>query len=505
MKEEYEYELLLDEEDRPILADDECKNVNSIIIDFMKCYAENSEQPVKTWLVPKMQEYFPDKKMEEIESIVDEIIVTVEVDEEKKNSLQEAIRNGRSKESWFASEIKKATAAMSNHEIANYLNDIDVAVRKANEALYRTITTKYGVVSQNPRLDGFIAEQYHAQTFNMNAKVADSQYRAKVLEPNGKGYAKNSVDIVIVDGNDKVVRRYQSKYCKDAKATERAFEHGNYRGQQKLVPEGQQENIQKKSTIVLEAPDGTTSNPLTKSRAEQMKNEAQSGNWNELNWNEYETRDVAIGLGKQVGCAVIQGAAIGVGVNVAQKLWNGEKIETDEIIENAVVNGVDFGSKAAVACSLKVGVEKDIIHMIPKNTSTNTITNIAFVAVENAKVLGQVATGELTAREGVEKLEQTTITSAAGIMSMEKGMLVGEAIGTILGPAGKIVGGFVGGTIGYMAGTKVGEAVAAGVKEVRNEAIQVAKIVKTGIENIAESVIDGVTNFCGGILNFFGI
>lgn len=39
-------------------------------------------------------------------------------------------------------------------------------------------------------LDGFIAEQYHAQTFNLNAEATGSQYRAKVLEPNGNGYAK---------------------------------------------------------------------------------------------------------------------------------------------------------------------------------------------------------------------------------------------------------------------------------------------------------------------------
>ena len=108
------------------------------------------------------------------------------------------------------------------------------------ESLYKTITTQAGTISQNPRLDGFIAEQYHAQTFNMNAEATGSQYRAKVLEPTGNGYAKNSVDIVIVDGDGKVVRRYQSKYCKDAKATEQAFEHRDYRGQQKLVPEGQE-------------------------------------------------------------------------------------------------------------------------------------------------------------------------------------------------------------------------------------------------------------------------
>ena len=117
---------------------------------------------------------------------------------------------------------------MSAQETAKYLTGLDNALQTANESLYSTITTQAGAISQNPRLDGFIAEQYHAQTFNLNAEATGSQYRAKVLEPNGNGYAKNSVDIVIVDANGKVVKRYQSKYCKYAKETERAFEQGDY-------------------------------------------------------------------------------------------------------------------------------------------------------------------------------------------------------------------------------------------------------------------------------------
>lgn len=78
-------------------------------------------------------------------------------------------------------------SAISTQEAAKYLSNLDVDLQEANESLYRT----------------------------------------KVLEPLGEGYTKNSVDIVIVDSDGKVVRRYQSKYCKDAKATEQAFAHGD--------------------------------------------------------------------------------------------------------------------------------------------------------------------------------------------------------------------------------------------------------------------------------------
>lgn len=504
MKEEYEFDLLLDEEDGPILIEDECKELKPIVEDFVKSYSANPTTSVESWLIPKMQEQLPKRSHEEIVAMVDEIIVTIKVNEEKKTSLEKAIANGRSKESWFASEAKKATGAMSTQEAVKYLTNLDTALQQANESLYRTITTQAGTISQNPRLDGFIAEQYHAQTFNMNAEATGSTYRAKVLEPNGKGYAKNSVDIVIVDGDGKVVRRYQSKYCKDAKATEQAFEHGDYRGQQKLVPEGQESGIAKKSTTVLEAPDGTTSNPLTKSRAEQMRDEAQSGNWNDLNWNEYATKDIAIGIGKQAGYAALQGAAIGVGFDVAQKLWNGESLDADEVVETAIISGADFGVKAATAGALKVGVEKEIIKVIPKGTPAGTIANIAYVAIEDVKVLGKMATGELTMKEGIEKLEQTTVSTAAGLVAMGKGATIGAAMGTVFGPVGTAIGGFVGGTVGYMAGSKVGEAVVRCAQKVRDGAKKVAKTVVSGVKNVATSVVGGVKNFCRGVASFFG-
>ena len=504
MKKENEFDLLLNEEDGPILVEEECKELKPIVEDFVKSYSANPTAPVESWLIPKMQKQLPERSHEEIVAMVDEIVVTIKVSEEKKASLEKAIDSGRSKESWFASEAKKATSAMSTQEAAKYLTNLDMALQQANESLYRTITTQAGTVSQNPRLDGFIAEQYHAQTFNMNAEATGSPYRAKVLEPNGNGYAKNSVDIVIVDGEGKVVRRYQSKYCKDAKATEQAFEHGDYRGQQKLVPEGQEGGIAKKSTTVLEAPDGTTSNPLTKSRAEQMRDEAQSGNWNDLNWNEYATKDLAIGIGKQAGYAALQGAAIGVGFDVAQKLWNGESIDADEVVETAIVSGADFGVKAAAAGAFKVGVEKEIIKVIPKGTPAGTIANIAYVAIEDVKVLGKMATGELTMKEGIEKLEQTTVSTAAGLVAMGKGTAIGAAMGTVFGPVGTAVGGFIGGTVGYMAGSKVGEAVVKCAQMVRDGAKKVAKTVVSGLMSVASSVVSGVSSFCREFAGFFG-
>lgn len=489
--------LAVDEELAPKISIDEARALEPIQKKFMESYLEHREtMPVDEWLRAEIAESLPERSAEDISQMSDEIITTLKKQEEKKASLAKAIASGRTKESWFASEARTATSYMSVREASKYLQGLDEALTSANESLYRTIHTQADIISQNPHLDGFIAEQYHAQTFNLNAEAKGSPYRAKVLEPTGNGYAKNSVDIVIVDESGKVVRRYQSKYCKDAEATAQAFEHGDYRGQQKLVPEGQEQDFVKKVTTVIEAPDGTTSKPLSKVRAKELQSEAQSGKWNDLNWNEYKTKDLAIGIGKQAGQAALLGAAVGVGFDVAQKVWNGEKIDGEELVETAIVSGADFGVKAAVAGALKVGVEKGIVTAIPKGTPAGTIANIAYVAIENVKIVGKMVTGELTAREGFEKMEQTNVAIVAGIATSTKGAQIGAAIGSVLGPIGAVVGGFIGGTVGYMAGSKVGETVVKCVQKIRKKAKDIVNSVGRVVSNAVCSFCSKVRSLC---------
>lgn len=244
-------EFILETNEYPIIIEDECSELKPILKDFIETYAKNSSSSIDMWLSIKLHEYLSDKSNNYIKKITNEIINAIEIAETKEISLSESVKKGRSKESWFASEVKKATSSMSSHDTIQYLDLLDKAVNEANESLYHTITTQSGAVNQNPRLDGFIAEQYHVQTFNMNAEALGSKYRAKVLEPKlGETYKKNSVDIVVNDENGKIVRRYQSKYCKDAVSTEQAFRHGDYRGQRKLVPYGQEAAISKKKLYI---------------------------------------------------------------------------------------------------------------------------------------------------------------------------------------------------------------------------------------------------------------
>ena len=408
-----EPELLEQKTGSPEVTPEDWEKVKPIYTDFMQSYTSHPEQPVEQWLGGKLQEYLPEEPSEEIHKMTDEIVTTLHRNEAMHQSLQEAVANGRSRESWFAAQTQKSISAMSAQEASVYLAGLDKALDTANEQLYHTINTKAGVPSQNPNLDGYIAEQYHAQTFNLNAEATGSEYRAKVLEPDG-AYGKNSVDVVIVDGEGKIVKRYQCKYGQDSHATGEMFEKGDYRGQGKLIPDGQ------------------------------------------------------------------------------------------EVVEAALTGGADFGVKAATAGALKVASEKEILSVIPKGTPAGTFANIAYVAVENVKVLGKVATGELTLREGLEKMQETTASTVAGLASMSKGAAIGGAVGLAFGPVGAAVGGFVGGTVAYMAGSKVGELAVKGARKVFEVGKTVVKKVAQKAADIGSRVLEHVGNLVSNFAGFLG-
>lgn len=485
-----------------ILSEDEAKRLSAIQREFLESYVSAKDtMTVEEWLPQELQYQLPERTSEEISAMSVEILESLRTTESQKESLQKAVAAGRSKESWFASTLKQSTSYMSVQESAAYLQSLDDAVKKANEAMYDTITTKAGVPNQNMNLDGFIAEQHHVNSYNMKAQAVGGDLHAEVLKPKpGETYRKNSVDVVIKDSGGKIVRRYQLKYGKTAEDTIRMIQEGDYRGQQLVVPEEQVEAVQKAfpdrkvSSIIGDG--DVTSKPLTKEEAKAQQEKAQRGDFLNTDWNEYSTKDIAIGIGMQAGQACLQGAVIGAGMNIAGKVWNGKPINGEEVIESAITSGADFGVKVATAGALKTAVEKNVIKVIPKGTPGSTFANIAFVAIENVKVLGKVATGELTGKEGIDTMQQTTVACVAGLAASAKGAAIGAAVGTVLGPVGTAVGGFIGGTIGYMAGSTVGKAVVKGVQKIRDTAVSYVK-------STVNTVRSGISNFVSGVVGIF--
>lgn len=469
------------------LTEKEVRDVQKIFARFMKKYKENPEKETVEWLAEQLQEELPEKNSEEIRSIAQEIAASVEEYNRDLDDLNKSVKKGITKEAWLADRIQDGAKGMSVNQYGDYLRTIDQNFANANAQMARTILRADGGVSQNINLDGFMAEQYHVNNFNAKAVLENSPYRARVCVPENGQYGKNSVDVMIDDikSGQKGIARYQFKYGQDSKSTIELLKAGNYDNQRIVVAGGQAEEVGKAlpGKSVTDYIGGTDkikvkSDPVTKEQMKKMQSDAQQrGVIPKADWNSYQTRKLAVNLGKQAGQAGIQAALLGVGIHLAKKAFDGEEIEADDLVKTAITTGSDTCVKAAAGGALKVAAEKGVISILPPGTPAGTIAKIACVAVENVKILWKVAKGELTLSEAAEHMGRTSVSMYAGLSAGAVGAGVGAAALSFIPVVGPIVGGLVGGVIGYTAGSKVGETIFEAGK----------KIVKTGVKIIQKT------------------
>jgi len=144
-------------------------------------------------------------------------------------------------------EAQLVTNVLSTKSVNSYIDTVNTAIDNANKTMMESVTTKAGIINQNPNLDGFIFEEYHAGTFNIDAAVKQKSYHAEALKPElGESYEKNSIDLIIEDTR-KYVKKYSAKAYKNANETAKSFYDKitgyKYRFQSKLVPTDQTGDI----------------------------------------------------------------------------------------------------------------------------------------------------------------------------------------------------------------------------------------------------------------------
>lgn len=456
------------------LTEQEAKELRPIYRDFVKAFRENMDKPDSGWVEKLLEKYLPGTPKEDIRRMTKEITETIH-----KNDVA---RKGSDK-------LEKMGSAVNAIQKSGYLKEIDRTLEKANDKLLDTVMRKNLDVNRNPNLDGFLAERYHVETFNVNAAVKKSPWRARVVEPTG-AYGKNSVDVVIFNSDTKkIARRYQFKYGADAKATEQMWNNGNYKFQRFLAPKGQSQEISSKAVEVLESPDGKVrSTALSKTDAKKLQENAQKLDAvkNDLTLEkDVAVKDLAPELGKQGVQSFLVGGIYGAGKETLSQWKQGETLDVKKIGKSSLEGGGDFAAKQTLASFLKVGSEKGIVKAIPKGTSMETITNISCVAIEDAKIAVKVGKGELTAAEGAGQAVETTVSTGAGVLAAGKGAVIGGKIGTAGGAViasfaagpeasvvgakvGAVVGEVVGGSIGYLVGSGAAESFVKGAKEMLN-------------------------------------
>lgn len=478
---------------------EEVKEIRVIEERFLQAYKEKEETDTEgRWLLAQIRKELPETEEDKICSMAEEILQTVDGYDHNLRDLEKSCKEGKTKESWFAGKITEAAKGMTVTEFGNYLNGINQTLSNANAQMMRTITASSGNVSQCMNLDGFIAEQYAVNTFNANAKLNGSRFYAEVKVPGlGETYGKNSFDTVIMDSSTgKTVHQYQFKFGKDAKATIEMLKAGSYNNQRLVVPAEQVEEVRqafpgKSVEAYMGGTEqvGVRSGTLTKEQAKQMQTDVQrDGSIPEHDWNAFNTKELALNVGKQAGIAGLEAAAISTGFMLAGKAVKGEEIPADEVIETALVTGADAGVKAATAGALHIGVQKGIITVIPKATPVSYITNIACVGIENIKILARVAKGEMTLAEGADNMAKTTIAMAYGLSWTACGMAMGAAAFSWLPVVGPVFGGIAGGLVAYMAGSKFGNFVYSGLKKVGSGIRSVATKAWNGVKSVGRGI-----------------
>lgn len=483
------------------VIDQEAENTAGIVQTFVQAYEQNrSEVSDEEWLKAmfRRHRWADDAEMDEAAR---QVVSTVGLLYQKKADLRESLDRGATRANWLAKELDRVVATKGATDVAFYATDIERAITQANENSAAVVQRLDGEISLCMNLDGFIAEQHHVDTFNIDAATKGSPLTAKVLAPeSGATYTKNSVDIGIYDGNGKLIRRYQCKYGVDAKATQNYLDSGDYRGQRKLVPEGQSKDISG-STEVIEV-DGITSAPLSKEEAKRQQRAAQQ----EQETRQYEWKDAnRINIARQIGKQALFAAAIACAMQgtriLGTRAWNSLRSKKNpplgeamnDFFHSSTKSGAHAGLMVAVVGGIVVAVKNGWLGTLVKNTPPRGIANIVFIGMENVRILYKLGCGELSAPQALEAMAETTTVAIASLAAVAEGTLLGAEIGLTLGPWGALLGGFVGGLAGGLAGGAVARTVFGAQKVVARAATnvlkEVASVAADGMRIAARTVV----------------
>lgn len=544
------------------------RKTEEIIKKFLKSYAQNekseNKKNLRSWLISELQNELADKNVQEIEKMADELMEGVEIYFDKKKEVEKYQKVGISSSDYVGDvildkisedvingkvvdrqqiirDMKESSEILANYNeamiyeaatindpqvVANtlsaakanvYIDNINTTIGKSNEEILSALTTKTGEISQNPNLDGFIFEEHHAGTFNIDAAVKEKNYYAKALKPEiGETYGKNSIDMTIEDSG-KIVRKYQAKSYKNANETAKSFydrQQGyKYKFQSKLVPSDQTGDIPN-SVDKLKFGEVESKN-ISKEEIKNIQEKYQSGDKEAVKFS-FEKDVDALAISKQLGKQAVingtMGVGIGMALDVGTKLVSGEEVEVAEVIEAGVKTGTSMGLSTAVAGGIRVAVEKNIVpKVLSKILSSNSV--IGAIAGASMDIIGtafKLGSGEISLGEATRNIGKS-IGSAYGAI-IASGWGYGIAITAmaglgVIGTVGAVIGvgvAVVTSVVCGLVGSKVGGAIAEGIgkiaKPIVDGAVEIVKAGANAVKNLAKGAWEGVKNIGRGIV-----
>lgn len=157
-------------------------------------------------------------------------------------------------------------------------------------------------------------------------------------------------------------------------------------------------------------------------------------------WNKFNLKDTLYRVGKKLG---LGGLAIAANA-VKNKMQNQKSTGIKETIKEAFKEGLTTDPeqvKAAVAGAVKVAAVKGFEKVLPKNTPTESICDMAGVAVESAKSLFDAASGASTITKAMDKIGKASVAAGCrfgkkmlqgSLQSLPFGALIVDLLGGLL-------------------------------------------------------------------------
>lgn len=545
------------------------RKTEQIIQKFLRSYAENEKsqdkKDLKTWLVSELQNELPNKKAEDIEKIATELISGIEIYYTKKKEVEKYQSLGITNGDYVGNEILEKVAdeieeaeivdtkeiiedmkevsnilsqyneamiyetaaikepqlvanVLSTKFVNNYIDTVNTAIDNANKTIIESVTTKAGTINQNPNLDGFIFEEHHAGTFNIDASVKQKSYHAEALKPElGETYGKNSIDIVIEDSG-KYVKKYSAKAYKNANETAKSFYDKitgyKYKFQSKLVPTDQTREIV--NSVDKIKFDNVESKGITKTEIKNIQNELQSGN-KKIDIFSFKKDVNTISISKQIGKQAMVNGTMGLGIgmvaNIGANIITGKGVEAEEVIEAGIKTGASMGMATAVAGGIRVAVEKKVIPTVFSRILTNN--TIGAIAVASMDIIGtacKLGSGEITLGKAVKDIGKSVGAAYGAIVASGWGYAGGMAIagmiglgtigavGTILGVGVAVVAGAVCATVGSKVAGAIASGIGAVAETIVDGAVNIVKKGKEVVKSLASGVWNGVKSVGGAIV-----
>ena len=505
---------IVDKKDKEYLTESEARAVKDMFKKYLKLYKEKDDKTSdEEWLAELFKKELPEITNEEAKKDSKDIARSIKTFDKNLSSCNEAATKGISKETWLSDKLQEASVGMSVNDFGRELQKIDDILYAKNVELAAALSRNVdGHIMMSPNLDGNIAENMIAKTAGLSASLQGKNIAVEVLE----SHTANSVDVRAINYDTGHYQNYQLKFGKDAKATIELLERGNYNNQRVIVPSEQLDEVRayfkdkgssKSITDHIEAW-GVKGKSFTKEEMKALQEKAQNdGIMPEMDYSHYQTKELAMHISKNAGAMALQSMAITMGLNLAAKAFNGEKVDADELVEVAIKTCADTTIKTVAAGTLQVAIRKGIISFIPKATPAGVIANIACVGIENVKILAKIASGDMSVTKGLDQMGRVTTSMAGGLFGMAKGAAFGASLTgwiPVVGVPLGIATGFIGGMVGYFGGSKLGETVYNTGKRVASAARTVAKAAWNGIKSAGRAVSSGVKAVARGVAKIFG-